>query len=164
MKSFTILTVVSMLTTSFSNNVSVTNSLEETGSHVISALKHASVEEYNSMLPTLTEFYEIMDYNKGVYGTNLAEAKKEFANRYESKILPALTASFKAVIEEGYERGINWENIQLVRIKNQGPSAENTPVDLEITFTDGDKEYRIKIGNAFVWQGTWRVTQFIELS
>jgi len=162
MKSITILTVLSMLSTSFQHNVPL-NSLEETGSHVISALRQASIEEYRSMLPTLAEFHQIMDSNSGLYGVHLTEAKKEFATRYQNEIVPSVNAAFKAVIVEGNKRGINWDNIQFVRIKDEATQQQEGPVQLEIVFSEGSKEYSLKIKNAFVWQGQWRVTQFIGL-
>lgn len=163
MKSFTLLTLFSMLSTSFQNNVSFKNSLEETGSHVISAFKKSSIEEYSTMLPTLAEFYQIMDSNDGIYGEHVNEAKKEFADRYEREIVPSVKTAFKGVLAEGNKRGINWENIQFVRIENEGAVQPENPVELNIVFREGNKEYTLRIENAFIWQEQWRITQFIQL-
>ena len=163
MKSFTILTLFSMLSTGFQNNVSFTNAPEETGSSVISALKKNSIEEYSALLPTLAEFHQIMDANDRLYGGFLSEAKNEFAIRYEQEIMPSVKAAFKSVIAEGSKRGINWQNVEFVRVKSGGTPGHENPVQLDIVFSERGKEYTLRIENAFIWQGQWRVTQFIEL-
>ncbi|HET6542831.1 MAG TPA: hypothetical protein VFG46_20230 [Chryseolinea sp.] len=163
MKSFTILTLFSMLSTGFQNNVSLTNAPEETGSSVISALKKNSIEEYSALLPTLAEFHQIMDANDRLYGGFLSEAKSEFAIRYEQEIMPSVKAAFKSVIAEGNKRGINWQNVEFARVKNSGTPGQENPVQLDIVFSERGKEYTLRIQNAFIWQGQWRVTQFIEL-
>jgi len=163
MKSFTILTLFSMLSTGFQNNVSLTNAPEETGSSVISALKKNSIEEYSSLLPTLSEFHQIMDANGRLYGGSLTEAKREFAIQYEREFIPSVNAAFKSVIAEGNKRGINWHNIEFVRIENAGSSDQEHPVQLDIVFREKGKEYTLRIENAFIWHDQWRVTQFITL-
>ena len=163
MKSFTILTLFSMLSTGFQNNVSFENAPEETGSNVISALKKSSIEEYSALLPTLSEFHQIMDANGKLYGGFLTEAKKEFAVRYEREVVPAVKIAFKAVIAEGNKRGINWQNIEFVRVNNGGTPGQENPVQLDIVFREKGKEYTLRIENAFIWHGQWRVTQLIEL-
>lgn len=162
MKSFTILTLFSMLSTGFQNSVSFKNAPEETGSSVISAFKKSSIEEYSALLPTLSEFHQIMDANDKLYGGFLTEAKREFAVRYEQEIIKSVKASFKTVLAEGNKRGINWQNVEFVRVKSGTPGKEN-PVQLDIVFREKEKEYTLRIANAFIWQGQWRVTQFIEL-
>ena len=115
------------------------------------------------MLPTLSEFYQIMDANDRLYGGFLAEAKSEFANRYEQEVVPSVKAAFKSVIAEGNKRGINWQNVQFVRVENNSTPGQENPVQLDIVFSERGKEYTLRIENAFIWQGQWRVTQFIEL-
>jgi hypothetical protein len=152
-----------MLSTGFQNNVSFNKAPEETGSSVISALKKSSIEEYSALLPTLSEFHQIMDANDKLYGGFLTEAKREFAVRYEREIIPSVKAAFKAVLAEGNKRGINWQNVEFVRVKNGGTPGQENPVQLDIVFREKEKEYTLRIANAFIWQGQWRVTQFIEL-
>ncbi len=163
MKSFTILTLISMLSTGFQNNVSLTNAPEETGSSVISALKKNSIEEYSALFPSLSEFHQVMDANDRFYGGFLTEAKRDFAIQYEREVIPSLRAAFKSVIAEGNKRGINWQNVEFVRVKNDATPGQENPAQLDIIFSDRGKEYTLRIDNAFIWQGQWRVTQFIEL-
>jgi hypothetical protein len=152
-----------MLSTGFQNNVSLTNAPEETGSIVIRALKKNSVEEYKALLPTLSEFHQIMDANDRLYGRFIKEAKREFAIQYEREVVPSVKAAFNSVIDEGNKRGINWQNVEFVRIKDGATPGHKNPVQLDIVFSERGKEYTLRIENAFIWQGQWRVTQYIEL-
>ena len=152
-----------MLSTGFQNFVSLTNAPEETASSLISAFKKNSVEEYSALLPTLSEFHQIMDANDRLYGDYLTEAKREFAIRYEQEIMPSVKAAFKSVIAEGNKRGINWQNVEFVRVENDDSSGQENPAQLDIIFSERGKEHTLRIEKAFVWQGQWRVTQFIEL-
>lgn len=163
MKSFTILTLFSMLSTGFQNYSSVTNAAEQTGSGVISALKKKSIEEYRALLPTLSEFHQIMDTNDGLYGGFLTEAKRDFAVQYEQEVLPSVRKSFSTVVAEGHKRGINWQNIEFVSVKKISTPGHENPVQLNIVFRENNKEYTLRIQNAFLWHGQWKVTQFIEL-
>jgi hypothetical protein len=152
-----------MLSTGFQNNVSLTNAPEETGSSVISALKKNSIEEYCALLPTLSEFHQIMDANDRLYGGFLTEAKREFKIQYERELVPSVKEAFNAVLAEGNKRGINWHNIEFVRVENVGLSEQEHPVQLDIVFREKGKEYTLRVENAFVWHDQWRVTQFIAL-
>ena len=163
MKSFTILTLFSMLSTGFQNGTSLTRTPEQTGSSVISALKKNSPEEYNALLPALSEFHQIMDANNNLYGDFLTEAKKEFAIRYEREVIPSAKEAFKGVLIEGSKRGIDWTNIQFVRVKISPVTGQENPVEFDVVFSESGKEYTIRIENAFVWHGQWWVTQFINI-
>ena len=139
------------------------NAPEETGSNVIRALKKNSFEGYLALLPSLSEFHQVMDANEQFYGGFLTEAKSEFAIRYEQEVVPSLKAAFKSVMAEGNRRGINWQNVEFVGIRNGNTPGQENPVQLDIVFSERGKEYTLRIENAFIWQGQWRVTQFIEL-
>lgn len=163
MKTFTILTLFSMISTGIQNNPYVSNPLEQTGSSVISALKKGSIEEYNALLPSLSDFLQIMDVNERLYGPSLSEAKTEFTFLYESEVIPSAEIAFKAVIAEGAKRGIDWRNIDFTMVKTTATPEQGNPVQMDIMFRENGNEYTVRIENAFVWRGEMKVTQFIKL-
>ena len=163
MKPFTILTLFSMLSTGMQNNPSLTNSPEQIASKVIHALRTRSIEEYRAMLPTLSDFHQIMDANDKLYGGFLTEAKREFAARYVQELIPSVKEAFASVIAEGSKRGVDWQKIEFVRVKKVDLQGYENHAQLDIVFREEGKEYTLRIENAFVWRGQWKVTQFIEL-
>jgi hypothetical protein len=162
MKSFTILTLLSMLSTGMQSNLSLTNSPEEIASNVIHALRTRSIKEYTAMLPTLSEFHQIMDANDKLYGGFLTEAKRDFAARYEQELIPSVKEAFTSVIAEGSKRGIDWQNIEFVRVKKLDLQGHENHAQLDVVFREKGKEYTLRIENAFIWRGQWKITQFIE--
>lgn len=163
MKSFTLLTLFSMLSTGFQNNTSVSNHLAQTGYSVISSFKHGSVEEYCALMPSLSEFHQMMDSNDKLYGGFLEEAKREFSKEYNRELAPSVKEAFNSVIAAGHKHGIDWTNVEFVRVETIEIQAEEKLAQLDIVFRESGKEYKLRIENAFVWQGEWRVTQFIHL-
>lgn len=163
MKTFTILTLFSMLSTGMQSNLSLTNSPEKIASNVINALRTRSIEEYIAMLPTLSEFHQIMDANDKLYGGFLIEAKREFAARYEHEVIPSANEAFTAVIAEGSKRGIDWQKVEFVRVEKIDLQGHENHAQLDIVFREEGKEYTLRIENAFIWRGQWKVTQFVEL-
>lgn len=163
MKSFTLLTLFSMLSTGFPGNTSLPNRPEQTGASVINAFRHRSIKEYSALLPTLAEFHQIMDSNEKLYGGFLTEAKREFTTHYERELIPSVKEAFDAVIADGTKRGIDWKNAEFVRVNTIEIQAEEKLAQLDIVFREKGKEYTIRVENAFIWRGEWRVTQFIEL-
>ena len=163
MKSFTILTLFSMLSTGMQNNPSLTNSLDEIASNVIHAFRTRSIEEYRAMFPTLSEFHQIMDANDKLYGGFLTEAKREFASRYEQELIPSVKEAFTSVIAQGAKRGIDWQKIEFARVNKVDLQGYENHAQLDIVFREEGKEYTIRIENAFIWRGQWKVTQFVEL-
>ena len=163
MKSLTILTLFSMISTGIQNNDYVTNAPERAGSNVINALKKGSVEEYNSLLPSLSEFLQIMEINEKLYGGFLSEAKTEFTLLYQREVIPSAKVAFTAVVNEGIKRGIDWRNVEFVTVKTMAAPQHENPVRLDIVFREKGKEYTVRIENAFFWSGELKVAQFIEL-
>ena len=163
MKSFTILTLFTMITTGIQNTAYITNAPEQAGSSVINALRKISIEEYNALLPSLAEFLEIMDVNEKLYGHSLSEAKTEFTNVYEHEVIPSAKAAFNAVITEGVKRGIEWRNVEFVTVKTTAAGVNEKPIRLDIIFREKGKEYTLQIENTFVWRDELKVTQFIKL-
>ena len=163
MKPFTILTLFSMLSTGVQSNPSLTNSPEKIASNVIHALRTRSFEEYRALLPTLSEFHQIMDANDKLYGGFLTEAKREFATRYEQELIPSVRQAFTSVIAEGSTRGIDWKRVEFVRVETIELQGHENHAQLNIVFREKGKEYTLRIENAFAWRGEWKVTQFVEL-
>jgi len=163
MKSFTILTLFSMLSTGIQSNPSLTNSPEKIASNVIHAFRTRSIEEYRAMFPTLSEFHQIMDANDKLYGGFLTEAKREFASRYEQELIPSVKEAFTSVIAQGAKRGIDWQKIEFARVNKVDLQGYENHAQLDIVFREEGKEYTIRIENAFMWRGQWKVTQFVEL-
>jgi hypothetical protein len=163
MKSFTLLTLFSMLSTGMQSNPPMANSPEKIASNVIHALRTRSIEEYCAMLPTLPEFHQLMESNDKLYGGFLTEAKREFAIQYERELIPSVKEAFNSVIREANKRGIEWEHAELVRVEKIDLQGHENHAQLDIIFREDEKEYTLRIENAFIWRGQWKVTQFIEL-
>jgi hypothetical protein len=163
MKSFTILTLFSMLSTGIQNTNSVRNATEQAASNVVHAFQSRSVEAYRALLPSLSDFHHIMDENRGLYGEFLAEAKREFAIQYEREVIPSAQEAFNAVIAEGNKRGIDWQAVEFVRVTKSENEPAQRPIRLDIVFRSAEKEYTLRIENAFIWNDQWKVTQFVEL-
>jgi hypothetical protein len=104
-----------------------------------------------------------MEENNRLYRGFLTEAKREFKIQYERELIPSVKEAFNAVLTEGTKRGINWHNIEFVRVENDGSSEQGHPIQFDIVFREKGKEYTLRIENAFIWHGQWKVTQFIEL-
>src|SRR5215213_9777874 len=66
--------------------------------HVITAFKKSSSDQYVSLFPSLTDFQGMMKQSSGIYGSYLPEAQREFASRYEDKLIPAVKESFERLI------------------------------------------------------------------
>jgi hypothetical protein len=163
MKSFTILTLFSMFSTGIQNNSALTNSPEKIASNVIHAFRTKSIEEYSAMFPTLSDFHQIMDANDKLYGGFLTEAKHEFTSRYEQELIPSMKEAFNSVIDEGTKRGIDWQKIEFARVHKVDLQGYENHAQLDIVFREEGNEYTLRIENAFIWHGEWKVTQFIQL-
>lgn len=163
MKTFTILTLFSMLSTGIQNNNSITNAPEQTASNVVHAFQARSIDEYRALLPSLSEFHQIMDANNRLYGSFLAEAKREFAIHYERDVLPFAKEAFDSALAEGNKRGIDWQKAEFVRVTKSETDGDQSPVRLDIVFKSEGKEHALRIENAFIWNGQWRITQFVRL-
>jgi hypothetical protein len=104
-----------------------------------------------------------MDVNAIIYGNNLNEAKKEFAARYESEILPSVKEAFASIISEGKNEGIDWSKINYERIEYNAPKQNLATTPLTIVFSSEGTEYRLRIEKAFVLDKEWKVSSSVEL-
>lgn len=127
---------------------------------IVHALQQNSLEEYTTLYPSLTSFYEIMEMNAGYYGKNLEEAKRDFELQYHRQVIPALNQSFNAIITKGSTANIDWKTIKFVSIE-LGEQTSNSAAT--IIFTSNNKEYRLKFHKALFLDGEWKVSQYVEL-
>jgi hypothetical protein len=136
----------------------------EMGKQVITALQHMSCQEYVSLFPMLQEFHQMMEKNSAFYGESLSVAKQEFANTYQSHLIPAVQESFNRIIREGNKKRIAWNTIRFERIEPaEIMEPEFGQVQVVIVFTSNGKAYRLGLKKALIMNEQWKVSQFIEL-
>jgi len=136
----------------------------QTAQHLIKALKHSSISEYEMLFPKLDDFMWIMNQNASFYGDNLEEAKKEFAINYAQKVLPALYTSFEKIIAEGNDLGIDWQQAKFVRVEHEELShAKFKTADLKIVFHVKGEEHDLFIKNALLIKGQWKMSKHVTL-
>jgi len=169
MKSSILVSALALSISSFSSTpnalpeLSISTS-EQLGRKVLAALQHTSASAYVALFPALPEFHKIMNDNASLYGNFLPEARDEFTNSYFGHVLPEIEKSFEHLINEGIEKGIDWNSIDYVRVEQS--KAFVTTFDsgsVVIVFTAADLEYRILIENVLVINGQWRIGKHVEL-
>lgn len=128
---------------------------------VVAALQHRSLEEYALLFPTLAEVYKLMKINSDFYNGNLEAAKEDFKMHYVHEALPALNQSFKSLLAQGMNAGIDWENIKLVRaeINEEHPSA----AEAVIVIRSHGKEYRLLFEKTMMIDGERKISQYLRL-
>src|SRR5690349_20592322 len=93
---FTLTALTLILSAFTTNNTMVTekkkrvSTSEQMAERIVSALQHASAKEYASMFPTLEDFNDMMNESSEIYGTYLADAKRDFSINYEHKLVPTV--------------------------------------------------------------------------
>lgn len=160
---------ITLILTAFKTNTMVTEkkkiagSSEQMAERVVAALRQSSSKEYASLFPSLSDFKEIMKKSAAIYGSNLAEAQREFSNNYESKLIPAVKHSFEAIVLEGKQKGIDWSAVRYVGIElERQPQQHFSPVPLNIVISSHGIEHRIQIEKALVINGQWKVSQYVK--
>jgi hypothetical protein len=125
------------------------------------ALQFSSQESLNSLFPSLKEFHQLMDENKGFYGASLVDAKLDFAIEYRKTILPQISDSFDKIKEEGMKRGIDWKNIKPVRWESK-PSNDGAVI-FTLTLSSNGKEFQVLVEKALLIKDQLFVSQFVKL-
>lgn len=136
---------------------------ERMANTVVTAFQHRSLEEYSSLFPSISSFYELMEKYPEFYGSNLEAAKKDFEMHYTREILPAMNQSFKAIIAQGIKSGIDWSTITLLNV-NFSHHAGDPSTTAIISFASKGKEYQLQFDRTLFMNGEWKVSQFVTLS
>ncbi len=123
---------------------------------MIAALQHESAHDYAALLPTTTELSQLVEDNQEFYGSQLMEAKADLERSYNTNTIPEMKRTFQQVIEEGRNRGIEWDKIKLETVKFG--ATEN---EIHIIFNYKGAYYQIRLEKALRIRGEWRATQFI---
>jgi hypothetical protein len=166
MKTTILLTVTAIVITitSFELYHSEIEAKEKMGLQVITALQRSSAHEFSALFPTLADFHELMVRHSELYGTNLAEAGREFEEEFEQVLRPAFKNSFETILAEGTKAGIDWRTAKFVSVEvPENIESEYSVVPMTITFTAQGKEHQLKIEKAFVMNGHWKISQFTTL-
>lgn len=159
-----VLTALAMTMSSFTSTEPCIDAAGSLAAHVVTALKHTSIEEYTALFPTLHDFDKIMNQNAALYKGNLEAAKIEFEEEYMMKVLPALKESFASLISEGKKAGINWSEVTLTDVsQDEQPSQAFDALTCTLTLSSNRKQFRVKLDKVLVIDGEWKVTQFIKL-
>jgi hypothetical protein len=163
MKTIIILAIVIIGTAALPNPYVSKSASEQMGQRVAASLQQASPEAFTSLFPTLQEFHQIMDENATLYGSNLNEAKEEFAIRYINEIAPSVKQSFQDLLHEGNEKGIDWSTVTYERVEYNAPKYNLVTTPFVVIIKTKEKEYSINIEKAFVLRGEWKVSSEIKL-
>jgi hypothetical protein len=138
------------------------SSVEKFANGVISSLKTESPENFETIFPTLSEFYQVMEGHESLYAGSLETAKREFADEYNHKIAPSMLASYKSVRAEAAQVGIDWNSASVLRVfVEEGVDQDVRP--MTIYFSSGGKDHRLVIGKAMKLGGKWKATGDIRL-
>ena len=158
-----ILMTVFTVMTSFNTKPTAEGAANRMALQVISALHKSSVFHYSTLYPPVEAFYELMNENTALYGSNFEEAKALFSNEYQMSVIPAMNKSFEDIITQGKKRGIDWRSIKLERVECSATEQEHTFAPITIVFSANTKEHKLVIDKAIYYNGQWKVSQFIFL-
>jgi len=132
------LSAIAMSVASFTASADTKNpAAEQAGKKIFTAFQHNAYMEYNSLVPTLSDLYQVMDAHAAFYGAYLAEAKTALSKQYENDI-KNIERSFATAIEQGKLNHISWSKAQFV-------SAERENENLVIEFKEEGKLHKIQI-------------------
>ena len=163
--SFMIITSLSSFTSpSEVSEKSRIHSSKKLGLEIIRAAADASESEFLALLPSVSDFHGIMNANAGVYKENIAEAQKEFSAVYAAQIVPKARKAFDNLLQQGRKHNIDWRTIEVTGI-NTGDEPNETLcfVTVSINFISNERPYRLVVDKSLVWNGQWKVSQYIRL-
>lgn len=159
-----LLTVLMISITAFELRHSEVDAKEKIGLQVVTALQRSSVHEFSALFPTLSDFHGLMLRNAELYGTNLTEAAREFEKEFENVLYPEFKRSFQRILEQGRRAGIDWRTIRLVSVEvPEGNDTDFSTAPMTITFSSGEKVYRLKVEKALMIDGEWKLSQYMSL-
>lgn len=130
---------------------------------VVSALHKSSAFHYSALYPPVEAFYQLMEENTALYGSNYEEAKAVFANEFQTRVVPAMNRSFEDILAQGKKAGIDWRSIKFERVECTAAEQELTFAPVTIVFSANNKEHKLVIDKAMYYNGQWKVSQFISL-
>lgn len=130
---------------------------------VLVALQHQSADSYAELFPALAEFHQAMDMNRGLYGESLTAAKLDFANVYDTELLPEVRTSFNRVLADGRELGIDWSRISLLSWELTPSPAESSALQLAMRFQHEGTTYTVVIDKVLVMHDQVHVSRAIRI-
>ncbi|MBL0744120.1 hypothetical protein [Chryseolinea lacunae] len=137
---------------------------DQMAERVVAALRQSSAQQYADLFPALSDFHAVMEESADVYGNSLQEAQSEFGRTYQATLVPSVKASFESLIARGKEKGIDWRSVRYVGIELAETAGNRFgAVPVTIVFASDGKEFRLRMDNAMVFNGQWKVSQFIRL-
>lgn len=164
--SLMILTALSAFTSpSTDSKKSSVSSSKKLGLEIIRAVANQSEPEFLALLPSVADFHGIMNANAGFYGGNIADAQKEFSTVYATQVVPKARKAFTNLVQQGRKHGIDWHQIQVTGIDTgTEPKGKLALTTVSIKFLSGGKPYSLIVDKSLVWNGQWKVSQYIRLS
>ena len=152
-----------MVMTSFETKHSADVAANRMALQVVSALHKSSAFHYSALYPPVEAFYELMEENTALYGSNFEEAKAVFTNEYQSKVIPAMNKSFDDIVSLGKKSGIDWRSIKFERVECPAAEQELSFAPITIVLSANNKEHKLVIDKAIYYNGQWKVSQFLSL-
>jgi hypothetical protein len=151
----------------FTSSAPVCNTSEQLGKEVILALSENSIEHYINLTPSLTDLHLMMDTQVGIYGSNIEDAKTQFAIDYENKVVPELTNSFLEIRKKGSEKNITWSEISYKSVELLTEPIEKLSVNavpMAISFTYHGNTYKLIIEKTIHFDNKWTISGLMELN
>lgn len=158
------LMAILMVMTSFDTKHSADVAANRMALQVVSALHKSSAFHYSALYPPVEAFYELMEENTALYGSNFEEAKAVFTNEYQSKVIPAMEKSFDDIVSHGKKSGIDWRSIKFERVECSAAEQELAFAPITIVFSANNKEHKLVIDKSIYYNGQWKVSQFLSLN
>jgi hypothetical protein len=132
---------------------------------IIRAVADQSESEFLALLPSVNDFHSIMAANAGVYGEHIAEAQKEFSTVYATQVVPEARKAFTNLLQQAERYSIDWRTIEVTGIDaGDGPHGTLSFVTVSIHFLSKGKPYSLVVDKSLVWNGQWKVSQYIRLA
>ncbi len=160
-----ITTLSSFKTTSDGSEINRIHSSKKLGLEIIRAVADQSESEFLALLPSVSDFHGIMSANAGFYGGNIADAQKEFSTLYTTQVIPQAKKAFANLIHQSKKHGIDWRTIEVTGIDTGNePQGTLSFVTVSIRFLSNGKSYSLVVDKSLVWNGQWKVSQYIRLA
>ncbi len=151
-----ILMLLSQLSFGHVSNSGGAKTTSELADNLLVALQHESTNEFLNLFPSLSEFVHLFDLHAELYGPFLEDAKNDFRNQYNSKIVHQVKRNFDTVLQEGKNAGVVWSQVKISHLEYGAGT-------IDIVFKHNQEEFRLQVEKIQFINGAWKTTRFIKL-
>jgi hypothetical protein len=130
---------------------------------ILNAFSNESADEYQSLLPSVSELRALMDQNKSLYGDFLSEVQAELARSFVLEALAKVKETFKCIVAVGKQKGIDWRSVRLVEAEIVRSTINDAVGVLVLAFISGGKQHTLFVNRVLIGHEI-RATPFVRLS